>query len=159
MKWFDTFAVRGVLLACIASVTVAGLYLAWEPYLGSHLGRLLQSISGGHDSRSNFHADHVGGLQNQGASSRFKLARPLPAGWQAEWRGGKLWIRHYNPNGSVADSLPFDSPSNLYDWVETHPDCCDVNVAKLAASPREAAVSATTTAPDTVSPTSDVSKH
>ena len=159
MKWFDTFAVRGILPAGIASVVLAGLYLAWEPYLGSYLGRFLQSISGGHDSRSNFHADHAGGLQNQGASSRFKPARPLPEGWQTAWRGGKLWIRHYNPNGSVADSLPFDSLRNLYDWIETHPDCCDVNVAKLAASPPETAVSATTTAPVMVSPTSDVSEH
>ncbi|MHC4070620.1 MAG: hypothetical protein ACYSWW_21800 [Planctomycetota bacterium] len=60
------------------------------------------------------------------------LSHPLPQGWQAGWSGGKLWITHYNPDGSVADCLPFDSLAGLYDWLEAHPDCCDVDVDKLA---------------------------
>ena len=65
--------------------------------------------------------------------------------WRADWSGGKLQITHYNPNGSAADSLHFDSVENLCDWIEAHPDCCDVD--KLATGAPEAPVRATT-APD-----------
>ncbi len=43
-----------------------------------------------------------------------------------------LWITHYNPNGTVADCLPFDDLKGYHAWVQTHPDFCDVDVKKLA---------------------------
>ena len=61
-----------------------------------------------------------------------EVACDLPDGWQADWRGKLLWITHCNSDGTVADTLPFDSLDGLYDWVETHPDFCDVNVEKFA---------------------------
>lgn len=65
------------------------------------------------------------------------VACPLPDGWQADWRDELLWITHYNPDGTVADALPFDSLKGLYDWVEDHPDFCDVNVERLVAQAPE----------------------
>jgi len=61
------------------------------------------------------------------------LLPSLPDDWEGAWRGGTLWITHRNPDGTVADCLPFDGFEEYYDWIETHPDFCDVNVEECAA--------------------------
>jgi hypothetical protein len=71
------------------------------------------------------------------------LACSLPEGWQADWSSGQIWITHYNPSGTVADALAFSSLEDLYVWLENHPDCCDVDVDKIAQDVQESAVSAT----------------
>ncbi|MBM4025138.1 MAG: hypothetical protein FJ280_06960 [Planctomycetes bacterium] len=65
------------------------------------------------------------------------LLGSLPEDWQAQYRGGLLWITHYNPNGSVADCLPFNDLEDYHHWVYAHPDFCDVNVEKVALRLRE----------------------
>jgi len=143
-----------VLLTCIAVAALTGLYTAGAPYLDSNIGRFSQIDFAGQGSRWNVRGDLANNPQGRGVSFGRKLACPLPDGWQADWSGGKLWIMHYNPNGTVADALPFDSLKDFYHWFDTHPDCCDVDVNKLARDRTETAVCATTTAPDTTAPTS-----
>lgn len=63
-------------------------------------------------------------------SRECELTLPIPDGWRAEWKGETLWLTHYNLDGSVADSLPFQGVEHLHAWVEAHPDCCDVDVDK-----------------------------
>ena len=63
-------------------------------------------------------------------SRECELTLLLADGWRAEWKGETLWLTHYNPDGRVADSLPFHSVEHLHAWVEAHPDCCDVDVDK-----------------------------
>jgi hypothetical protein len=122
MKRFETSMFKTVLLASVIAVVLTGLYSYGAPYIEPQIGRFLRpNASGQYD-----------GPQGRGASLGLTLAGPLPQGWQAEWNGGELWITHYNPDGSVADTLPFDSVESLSNWLEAHPDCCDVDVDKLA---------------------------
>ncbi|MHC4143615.1 MAG: hypothetical protein ACYSWW_17975 [Planctomycetota bacterium] len=121
MKRFNTPTVRTALLALVIAIALTGLYSAGAAYIKPQIGRLFQA--------NYFRQDVSPG--DRRAPLGYTLARPLPQGWQADWSGGKLWITHYNPDGSVADALPFDSLESLYVWFETHPDCCDVDVDKL----------------------------
>lgn len=153
MRWFDRFKIRMVLYACITLVVLASLYLAWEPYLGSYIG-YFQTGSAAHDGRWNARVNLANELQDLCVSSGSGPAASLPDGWQTDWKGGKLWITHYNPDGTVADALPFDGLGDFYQWFESHPDCCDVNVGKLGTNMPEAAVCARNDAPDTACPAS-----
>jgi len=121
MKRFNTSIVKMALLAIAIAVVLTGLYSAGAAYIDPQIERFLQPGS----------SRQYGSLPDRRESSGITLARPLPQGWQADWSGGKLWITHYNPDGSVADSLPFDNLESLYVWYEAHPDCCDVDVDKL----------------------------
>jgi len=119
------------LLAYVVAVTLIGLYSAGGSYLNSYVGRFFETSSVGQNNRRSLHADRTRNSQAWGVSSRYKLVCNLPDGWQIDWIGGKLWLTHYNPDGSVADFLPFDSVENFYQWFEAHPDCCDVDIDKL----------------------------
>lgn len=57
-----------------------------------------------------------------------QLEYSIPDGWQADWRGQMLWLTHTNADGTVADSLSFIGVEGLYEWIESHPDFCDVSV-------------------------------
>jgi hypothetical protein len=122
MKRFETSMFRTVLLACVIAVVLTGLYAAGAEYIEPQIGRFLRPNA----------SRQYDGPQDHRTSLGLALAQPLPQGWQADWSGGKLWITHYNPDGSVADTLPFDSVESLSNWLEAHPDCCDVDVDKLA---------------------------
>ncbi len=154
MKCLDKSRVRMVFLTCIAAAALTGVYSAGAPYLDSKIGRLSQIYSAGQGDRGNQRSNSDNNAQDSDASSECVLACSLPDGWQANWSGEKLWIVHYNPNGTVADALPFDSLKDFYHWFDTHPDCCDVDVDKCARDRTEAAVCVTTTALDTTAPTS-----
>ncbi|MBL7189168.1 MAG: hypothetical protein ISS70_22805 [Phycisphaerae bacterium] len=131
MKRFDTSIVKTALLACVIAVVLTGFYCAGALCFDSNIGCSLQTDSLGQGDQGNLPWNYASNPQNGGTSSECVLACSLPDGWQAGLSGGKLWITHYNPDGSVADSLPFDSVESLSNWVEAHPDCCDVDVDKL----------------------------
>ncbi|MFC1604572.1 hypothetical protein ACFL5F_06040 [Planctomycetota bacterium] len=137
MKRFNTILVRMGLLACVAVITIIGVYSAKYPYLDSCLGSLYKTDFVRQGKQVNLKLQCTKNSQDWRVSSGRKLVCPLPDGWQVDWNGGKLWLTHYNPNGSVADSLPFDSLINFYQWFETHPDCCDVNIDKLTSDKSE----------------------
>jgi hypothetical protein len=128
MKRFDTPTIRMALLVYIVAVTLIGLYSTGGPYLNSYMGRFFQTGSFGQNSRGSLHADHTRNSQAWGADSSDIMVYNLPDGWQINRSGDIFWLTHYNPNGSVADCLPFDSLENFYQWFETHPDCCDVDI-------------------------------
>jgi len=121
VKRFDKPTVNIILLTGIIAPVLTGLYFVRamniEPY-GERFVHTDLSRKGGN-------------LQDWKASFSSELSCPLPQGWQAGWNGGKLWITHYNLDGSVADSLAFDSLERLCYWVEAHPDCCDVDIDQL----------------------------
>ncbi len=123
MKSSHAFGIRRVELACAATIALVSLYYAGASCLDQ-----------GYRPRS---ADLT-------EVRPAEVACALPDGWQADWRGELLWITHYNSNGTVADALPFDSLDGLYDWVEDHPDFCDVDVEKRASRPAEAGMYVTT---------------
>jgi hypothetical protein len=131
MKRFNTILVKMGLLACVAVITLIGVYSAGSPYLDSCLGSIDETDFFRQGRQVNLNVQCTKNLQDWGVYSRCKLACTLPDGWQVYWKGGKLWITHYNPNGSVADSLPFDNLQNFYQWFEAHPDCCDVDIDKV----------------------------
>jgi hypothetical protein len=139
MKWFNAIIVRIGIIACVAVVILIGLYSARFPYLDSCFGSLYETDLIIKDRQVNPNAQRTKNSQDWGISSGYKLVCNLPDGWQIHWKGGKLWITHHNPNGSIADSLPFDSLENFYQWFETHPDCCDVDVEKLTTDKPECA--------------------
>jgi len=134
MKRFDKPTSRTILLGCIVAAALTGLYSVRAIHIASHGERFRRTDS----SRQG------GNLQDGKASLGCELDCPLPQGWRAGWDGGKLWLTHYNPDGSVVDSLAFDSPECLSDWVEAHPDCCDVDVDQLKLRAAEDAVPAST---------------
>ena len=142
MKGPGCYARRAVWLAVI------GLYCGGAVYLAPRVGRWLQAGSARQGSRGDRGANGVNTPTELAASWGGTLARSLPQDWQADCRGGKLWITHYNPDGTVADCLIFGSLGDCYDWIDTHPDFCDVHVEKPErAAPRTAA------APDTAGQT------
>ena len=155
MKWFNTLVVRISLFACVVIVILISLYSAGFPYLDSCIGRFYEIDSVGQDNRGNLYAECNKYSQDSGVPSRCKLVCTLPDGWQIDWRGGKLWITHYNPNRSVADSLPFDSLENFYQWFEIHPDCCDIDVDKLTTDKIESVECNTITVSNIATPTSE----
>jgi hypothetical protein len=88
--------------------------------------------SGGWGHRVSPGANGRGEAQDVAIPVDRALLGSLPPDWQAQWRGGLLWITRYNPNGSVADCLPFSDLEDYHHWAYAHPDFCDVNVEKLA---------------------------
>lgn len=130
MKCIDRLEVRIVLLTCIIGVVLGSLCLAWEPYFGSNIDYRFRTGLAGRNGQRNLLWDSVDYPQNGRVSCESELACSLPEGWQAGWNGGTLWITHHNPNGTVADALPFKDLEGFYQWFETHPDCCDVDVEK-----------------------------
>ena len=154
MKWFDTPTIRMALLVYIVAVTLIGLYSAAGPYLNSYIGRFFQTDAFGQTSRWYSRTNLAQNSQARAKSSSDTLVCNLPDGWQINRNGDIFWLTHYNPNGSVADCLPFDSLENFHQWFETHPDCCDVDIEKLAVYTQEDSKNATTAAPDTTAPAS-----
>ena len=120
MKWFRAFEVRRIELACAATLALISIYYAGTTALAPEIRYIRQAYL----AKSN----------NPVETRPAEVACHLPDGWQADWRGEVLWITHYNQDGAVADALPFHSLEGLYDWVEDHPDFCDVNVEKSDAS-------------------------
>ena len=151
MKWSNTPTIRMTLLAYVFAVTLIGLYCLGSPYPNSYAGHFFQTDLTGQNNQVSLKTNHAKNLQSLGASSSDTVVCNLPDGWQIDFRGGKLWLTHYNPNGSVADCLPFDSVENFYQWFETHPDCCDVDIETIAVDSPEDTENATTAAPDTTS--------
>ena len=154
MKWFNTPTIRMALIVYVVVLTLIGVYSAGGPYLNSYIGHYLQTDAVGQTSRWSSHINLSRNSQARAESSPVTLVCNLPDGWQIDRRAGKFWLTHYNPNGSVADCLPFDSLENFYQWFETHPDCCDVDIEKLAVYTQEDSKNATTAAPDTTAPAS-----
>ncbi len=124
MKWLGIPLLRGALAACLVGIAATGFYYAGTPYRATAIMRLRQTASVGLRAHS---ADKSQSLEGS-------VKYLLPQGWQANWRSGEVWIKHYNPNGTVADSLPFDSVGSFYDWADAHPDFCDLDVDKVAFS-------------------------
>jgi len=116
--------------------------------------RFFQNDAVGQTSRWSRYTNTAQNSQARAEFSSDTLVCNLPDGWRIDSIGGKLWLTHYNPNGSVADSLPFDSVENFYRWFETHPDCCDVDVEKITVGTLEDTGNATTPKPETTSPAS-----
>jgi len=113
MKWFNTSTFRVVLYICAPAAAITYLY------------------SAGQDSRSSVFASRTNHSQVRRPHSKCELICPLPRGWRADREDGKLWLTHYNLDGSIADSLFFNRVEDLHAWVEAHPDCCDVDVDRL----------------------------
>jgi len=152
MKQSNTPTIRKTLLVYVVAVTLIGLYCLGGPYPNPYTGRFFQTGLAGQNNRVSLKANRAKNSQFWGASSSDTVVCNLPDGWQIDFRGGKLWLTHYNPNGSVADCLPFDSVENFYQWFETHPDCCDIDVEKLAVDTPEDAENATIAGLDSTSP-------
>ena len=129
MKWLGIPLIRGVLAACLVAIVVTSFYYAGAQYLAPPIRHLRQTVSVGLRAHR---AD-----KSQGSEGPVKYL--LPQDWQADWRSGELWVTHYNPNGTVADSLLFDSVGSFYDWADAHPDFCDLDVDKVAFSTLRAA--------------------
>ena len=113
MKWFNTSIFRVVLYICVPAAAITYLY------------------SAGQGRRSSVFASRANHSQVHRPYSKCELTCPLPGGWRADRKDGKLWLTHYNLDRSIADSLFFNCVEDLYAWVEAHPDCCDVDVDKL----------------------------
>jgi hypothetical protein len=129
MKWFGMPLLRAVLGVCLVAIAATGFYWAGEPYLAPRIGRMRRTVSVRLRARRARKSHDLEG----------SVECLLPQNWQADWRTGRLCITRHNPNGTVADGLFFDSVTSFYDWVEAHPDFCDLNVDKVAFRAREAA--------------------
>ena len=119
MKWSYTSGIKCVGIACIVVLVLISLYYISVPAV---------------DARriANMHPDYSNDAGRQVEVRPATVACDLPVGWQTDWRSDLLYLTHYNANGTVAESLSFGSHEDLCDWVEAHPDFCDVNVKKLA---------------------------
>jgi hypothetical protein len=137
MKRFDTPTIRKALLVYVVAVTLTGLYSVAGPYLNSYIGRFFQNDAVGQTSRWYSRTNLAQNSQVRAESLSDTFVCNLPDGWQIDRKGGIFRLTHYNPNGSVADCLPFDSLENFYQWFETHPDCCDVYIDKLTPDEQE----------------------
>ncbi len=128
MKWQDSYALRAARLGAASLCCAGALYLAFDTATKPERGGF----------QGNQHARRGAEVQAVPIPVDRALLGSLPEDWEAQWRGGLLWITHYNPNGTVADCLPFDNLEGYHAWVQAHPDFCDVNVQKLARrSPEE----------------------
>jgi hypothetical protein len=154
MKQSNTPTIMKTLLVYVVAVTLMGLYSAGGPYLHSYAACFFQTGLAGQNNRVSLKANSAKNSQSWGAYPSDTVVCNLPDGWQIDFRGGKLWLKHYNPNGSVADYLPFDNVKSFYQWFETHPDCCDVDIKTIAVNSPEDAENATSATPDTTSPAS-----
>ncbi len=129
MKWFGISPLRVTLATCLIAIAITGFYYAGAPYPASPIGRLDRAASVT--------------LRAHGANKSKELEesveRFLPGGWQADLKTGRLWITHYNSNGTVADALLFDSAGSFYDWAAAHPDFCDLDVDRVALAALRAA--------------------
>ncbi len=126
MKLQRSQTIRAARLGAVSLCCAGALYLAIDTMLRSETG------SGGWGYRGNQRANGRGDAQNVAIPVDRALLGSLPPNWQAEWRGSLLWITHYNPNGTVADCLPFNGLEDYHNWVYAHPDFCDVDAKKLA---------------------------
>ncbi len=126
MKPQDRYAVRAVPFGAVVICCAIALYLALDTIFLSETSPGGRGWRGYHRAQSGTVAEGVAIPVDRA------LLGSLPGDWQAEWRGGMLWITHYNPNGTVADCLPFNDLESYHNWVYAHPDFCDVNVEKLA---------------------------
>jgi hypothetical protein len=126
MKPQPSYAIRAARLGAVSLCCAGALYLAIDMMLRSDTG------SGGWRYRASQRANARGDVQDVAIPVDRALLGSLPEDWQAQWRGGLLWITHYNPNGTVRDCLPFNDLEDYHRWVQTHPDFCDVDVEKVA---------------------------
>ena len=128
MKWLGIPLLRGAMAACLVAIAATGFYYAGAPYPAPQIRRLHKTVSGGQRGRGNLRVQCASNSQDMEGT----FGCLLPQDWQADCRSGELWIVHYNPDGTVADSLLFDNLGSFYDWAETHPDFCDLDVDKVA---------------------------
>jgi len=126
MKWFGMPPLRAVLGVCLVAIAPTGFYWAGEPYLAPRLRHMRHTAS----ARLRAHRDQ------KSQDLQGSVESVLPQNWQADWSAGTLCITRYNPNGTVADGLFFDSVGSFCDWAEAHPDFCDLDVERVAFGPR-----------------------
>ena len=126
MKPLRSYAMQAVPLGAVSLCCAVALYLAFDTMLRSETG------PGGWGYRASLRANGRGDAQDVAIPVDRALLGSLPPNWQAQWQAGMLWITRYNPNGSVADCLPFNDLDDYHHWVYAHPDFCDVNVEKVA---------------------------
>jgi hypothetical protein len=138
-------------IAFVVVVILIGIYSAGGPYINSYMGHIFQTKAVGQTSRWAAPTNLSKNSQSRAEFSSDTLVCNLPDGWQIDSIGGKLWLTHYNLNGSIADSLPFDSIENFYQWFDTHPDCCDVDIEKLTVDELKDAEYVTTDMPNATS--------
>jgi hypothetical protein len=126
MKRQGSYAIRAARFGAVSLCCAGALYLALDTML------LPDTSPGGGQYRGNQRANCGSDSQDAAIPVERALLPSLPEDWQAQWRSGMLWITHYNPNGTVADCLPFEDLKSYRDWVQTRPDFCDADVEKLA---------------------------
>ncbi|HEC03707.1 MAG TPA: hypothetical protein ENI81_09250 [Phycisphaerales bacterium] len=122
MKWFGMPLLRGVLGTFLIAVAATGFYWAPESYFARRIRCMRWAASARLRTRRTGESQDLEG----------SIKSLLPQNWQADWRAGTLCITRYNPNGTVADGLFFDSIGSFCDWAGTHPDFCDLDVDKVA---------------------------
>ena len=140
MKCIDKLKSRIVLLTCIVGVVLGSLCLAWQPYFGSNIEYNFRTGLAGRNGQRSLLWNSADYPPNERVSCESELTCSLPKGWRADRCGGTLWITHYNPNGTIADALPFKDLEGFYQWFETHPDCCDIDVKKTVPEMAEDAI-------------------
>jgi hypothetical protein len=126
MKLQRSQTIRAARLGVVSLCCAGALYLAFDTAFPPETGPGRQGWRG--NQRANYGRD----AQDGAIPVDRALLSSLPEDWQAQWRGGMLWITHYNPDGTVRDCLAFEGLEGYRDWVQTHPDFCDVDVRKLA---------------------------
>ncbi len=122
MRRLGILLLRGALAACLAAIAVTGFYYAGAQYCTRPIGRLRQAAS------VRLRAHDAGKSRELEES----VEHSLPGSWQADLKAGTLWVTHCNPDGTVADALPFESVASFYGWAEAHPDFCDLDVDVVA---------------------------
>jgi len=126
MKPLRDYTIRAASLGAACLACAGALYLAFDAALGPENG----PGSGAYHAKASAYG--AGGAPDEAIPVDRALMPSLPNNWQAQWQGGLLWITRYNPNGSVADCLPFNDLDDYHHWVYAHPDFCDVNAEKVA---------------------------
>jgi hypothetical protein len=125
MKPQRSYAIRAARFGAVSLCCAGALYLAFDTAFPPETG------PGGWGYRASPRANYGRDAQDVAIPVDRALLPSLPDNWQAQWRGGMLWITRYNPNGTVGDCLPFDDLKGYHAWVQTHPDFCDVDLKKL----------------------------
>ena len=120
MKPQDSYTLRAARLGAASLCCAGALYLAFDTATRPDDG----GFRGSQRARRGSEAPAAVRPVDRG------LLGSLPEDWQAQYRGGLLWITHYNPNGTVTDCLAFRDVEDYHGWVGAHPDFCDVNVDK-----------------------------
>ncbi len=113
MKWSQISKMKSVKFATFVAFVLISLSFAG--------GALTSDIR-------DYNPDYSTGINQQYVIRPAQLECSVPDGWQANWRGKKLSIAKLNSDGTAANGLEFRNLESLYDWIESHPDFCDVSV-------------------------------